>query len=83
MISVLVIAKWVIVAVVILLLAWCSYAGWEELIQKQQEEIEDEIEFECRRAQRQKEFDRHAQAVARACLIDTCETIYLGRINHE
>ena len=46
-------------------------------------ENHDREEFEQRRAQRQKEFDKHAQAVARACLIDTCETIYLGRADHE
>lgn len=35
--------------------------------------------FEHRREQRQAEFDAHQQALARRVLIETCETIYIGR----
>ena len=35
--------------------------------------------FEKHRAERQAEFDRHAQEVAHRALIETCETIYIGR----
>ena len=46
-------------------------------------EDEEREMFEEHRRIRQAEFDRHAQAVARAELIETCETIYIGRWQHD
>ena len=43
-----------------------------------QEDAEDAA-FERHRAERQAEFDRHRKAVVRRVLIETCETIYIGR----
>ena len=40
---------------------------------------EEREAFEQHRAERQAEFDRHAQEVAHRVLIETCETIYIGR----
>lgn len=53
--------------------------------QRLREDAEDaEYEaFEQHRAERQAVFDRHAQEVAHRVLIDTCETIYIGRWQHD
>ena len=52
---------------------------WNDLRRKEYEYDE----FEQHRAERQAEFDRHAQEVAHRVLIDTCETIYIGRWQHD
>ena len=57
-----------------------SYCGRCDLIDKEEAEREA---FERRRAERQAVFDQHAQEVARDCLMETCESIYLGRCGHE
>ena len=57
-----------------------SYCGHCDIVDREEAEREA---FERRRAERQAVFDRHAQEVARACLMETCENIYLGRCGHE
>lgn len=73
---IMIIVKWVAVAIIIAICAASAYAGWFDLLEEQQEEIKDEIEFERRRAYRQAEFDRHQKAVARRCLVDTWADIH-------
>ena len=46
--------------------------------QRLREDAEDEAWYQ-HRAERQAVFDQHAQEVAHRVLIDTCETIYIGR----
>lgn len=53
-----------------------AYCGHCDLAEQEAEERES---FERRRAERQAVFDRHAQEVAHRVLIETCETIYIGR----
>lgn len=55
-----------------------AYSIKEAREQWRQEDAEYEA-FEQRRAERQAVFDRHAQEVAHRVLIETCETIYIGR----
>ena len=57
-----------------------SYCGHCDIVDREEAEREA---FERRRAERQAVFDRHAQEVARDCLMETCENIYLGRCGHE
>ena len=66
-----VVAKWIAIAVIIAISAACAYAGWFDLLEEQREEIEEEIEFERRRAYRQARINAHEKAVARRCLVDT------------
>ena len=55
-----------------------AYSIKEAREQWRQEDSEYEA-FEQHRAERQAVFDRHAQEVAHRVLIETCETIYIGR----
>lgn len=57
-----------------------AYCGHCDIVDREEAEREA---FERRRAERQAVFDRHAQEMARACLMETCENIYLGRCGHE
>ena len=52
---------------------------WNDLRQKEHEYDE----FERRRAERQAQIDRQNQAIAHRVLIETCETIYIGRWQHD
>jgi hypothetical protein len=70
----------VIICFVIVAFAVIAYCGHCDIAERETEEQEA---FERRRAERQAVFDRHAQEVARACLMETCENIYLGRCGHE
>lgn len=69
------------VAILLAIAGAVFYCTMRDAIKKWNEEDKECEAFERSRRQRQQEFDKHAQAVARACLIDTCETIYLGRVN--
>lgn len=55
-----------------------AYSIKETREQWRKEDAEYEA-FEQHRAERQAVFDRHAQEVAHRVLIETCETIYIGR----
>ena len=55
-----------------------AYSIREAREQWRQEDAEEEAWYR-HRAERQAEFDRHAQEVAHRVLIETCETIYIGR----
>lgn len=55
-----------------------AYSIREAHEQWRKEDAEYEA-FEQHRAERQAVFDRHAQEVAHRVLIETCETIYIGR----
>lgn len=55
-----------------------AYSIREAREQWRKEDAEYEA-FEQHRAERQAVFDRHAQEVAHRVLIETCETIYIGR----
>lgn len=55
-----------------------AYSIKEAREQWRQEDAEYEA-FEQHRAERQAVFDRHAQEVAHRVLIETCETIYIGK----
>lgn len=55
-----------------------AYSIKEVREQWRKEDAEYEA-FEQHRAERQAEFDRRAQEVAHRVLIETCETIYIGR----
>jgi hypothetical protein len=69
------------VAILLVIAGAVFYCAMSDAIKRWTEEDREHEAFERSRRQRQQEFDRHAQAVARACLIDTCESIYLGRVN--
>lgn len=71
------------VAILLVIAGVVFYFTMRDMIEKWNEEDREYEAFERNRKQRQMEFDKHAQAVAKAVLFDTCETIYLGRINHE
>lgn len=59
-----------------------AYSIREAREQWRKEDAEYEA-FEQHRAERQAVFDRHAQEVAHRVLIETCETIYIGRWQHD
>jgi hypothetical protein len=67
------------VAILLVIAGAVFYYAMSDAIKRWNEEDREREAFERSRRQRQQEFDRHAQAVARACLIDTCENIYLGK----
>lgn len=69
------------VAILLAIAGIVFYCTMRGMIKKWNEEDREYEAFERSRIQRQQEFDRHAQAVAKAVLFDTCETIYLGRVN--
>lgn len=69
------------VAILLIIAGSVFYFTMRDAIRKWNEEDREYEAFERSRKQRQKEFDKHAQAVAKAVLFDTCETIYLGRTN--
>jgi Na+-transporting methylmalonyl-CoA/oxaloacetate decarboxylase gamma subunit len=69
------------VAILLAIAGVVFYYAMSDAIKRWNEEDRENEAFERSRRQRQKEFDRHAQAVAKAVLFDTCETIYLGRTN--
>lgn len=71
------------VAILLVIAGAVFYCAMSDAIKKWNEEDREHEAFERNRKQRQMEFDRHAQAVAKAVLFDTCQTIYLGRTNHE
>ena len=55
-----------------------AYSIREAREQWRKEDAEYEA-FEQHRAERQAVFDQHAHEVAHRVLIETCETIYIGR----
>ena len=66
------------------IVAVVAYFTFSDMIEDENKARKDDESFERRRAIRQAEFDRHQKAIIRRCLIDTCETIYIGRVkNHE
>lgn len=67
------------VAILLVIAGAVFYCTMRDAIEKWNEEDREHEAFERSRKQRQQEFDRHAQAVAKAVLFDTCENIYLGR----
>lgn len=69
------------VAILLVIAGAVFYYTMRDAIKKWSEEDREREAFERSRKQRQHEFDKHAQAVAKAVLFDTCETIYLGRVN--
>lgn len=71
------------VAILLVIAGAVFYCTMRGMIKKWNEEDREYEAFERSRKQRQQEFDKHAQAVAKAVLFDTCQTIYLGRTNHE
>jgi len=71
----------VYVAIMLVIAGIVFYCTMRDMIEKWNAEDKEYEAFERSRRQRQQEFDKHAQAVAQACLIKTCETIYLGRVN--
>jgi hypothetical protein len=71
------------VAILLVIAGAVFYYAMNDAIKRWNEEDREREAFERSRRQRQQEFDRHAQAVAKAVLFDTCQTIYLGRTNHE
>ena len=71
------------VAILLVIAGAVFYYAMSDAIKRWNEEDREREAFERSRKQRQQEFDRHAQAIAKAVLFDTCENIYLGRINHE
>lgn len=73
----------VFILVCLVIIAVVGYFTFNDMIESENAARKDDEAFEHRRELRQEEFDRHQKAVIHRCLIDTCETIYLGRINHE
>ena len=69
------IAKAVYVLVCLIVFVASFVDGWHAV----REEEQEYDAFEQRRAERQAVFDQHAQEVAHRVLIETCETIYIGR----
>lgn len=57
-----------------------GFFAFDDMIKDWKAEDADDEAFELSRQRRQKEFDRHWQAVCRAELMNTAETIYVGRI---
>lgn len=69
-----------ILGIAIILVVAVYITVWIHEIRKRWKQEDAEYEaFEQHRAERQAVFDRHAQEVARRVLIETCETIYIGR----
>lgn len=69
------------VAILLVIAGAVFYYTMRDAIRKWNEEDKEYEAFERSRKQRQQEFDKHAQAVAKAVLFDTCENIYLGIVN--
>lgn len=69
------------VAILLVIAGAVFYCAMSDAIKRWNEEDREHEAFERSRKQRQQEFDKHAQAVAKAVLFDTCENIYLGRVN--
>lgn len=69
-----------LLGIVVILVAAVYLIFWACECRKRWKQEDAEYEaFEQHRAERQAEFDQHAQEVARRVLIETCETIYIGR----
>ena len=60
-----------------------GYFAFSDMIKDWKAQDADDEAFELSRQRRQEEFDRHWQAVCRAELMSTCETIYVGRVHHD
>lgn len=71
------------ILVCLAIVAAVGYFTFNDMIEDEIRARRDDEAFEHRRELRQEEFDRHQKAIIRRCLIDTCENIYIGRINHE
>ena len=69
------------VAILLVIAGFVFYYAMRDAIKKWNEEDREYEAFERSRRQRQQEFDKHMQYVEKAVLFDTCETIYLGRVN--
>lgn len=68
--------------VVAAIIAVVGYFTFRDMTTMQQQDAAEDAEYEAfeqHRAERQAVFDQHAQEVAHRVLIDTCETIYIGR----
>lgn len=65
------------------IIAVVGYFTFRDMTARRLQEDAEEEAWYRHRAERQAEFDRHAQAVAWAELIETCETIYIGRWQHD
>lgn len=74
----------IFIMVAFAIVAVVGYFTFKDMIESEIAARKDDENFENRRAIRQAEFDRHQKAIIHRCLIDTCETIYIGRVkNHE
>lgn len=69
--------------ILFIIAAIVGYFAFSDMIQDWKAEDADDEAFERSRQRRQEEFDRHWQAVCRAELMSTCETIYVGRVHHD
>ena len=71
--------KLIIIAAAAIVFVAVFRDSWNDLRQKEHEYDE----FERRRAERQAQIDRQNQAIARRVLIEQCETLYIGRWQHD
>lgn len=69
--------------ILFIIAAVVGFFAFSDMIQDWKAEDADDEAFERSRQRRQEEFDRHWQAVCRAELMSTCETIYVGRVHHD
>ena len=69
--------------VVAAIIAVVGYYTFRDMTAQRLREDAEEKEWYRHRAKRQAVFDKHAQEVAHRVLIETCETIYIGRWQHE
>lgn len=65
------------------IIAVVGYFTFRDMTARRLREDAEEEAWYRHREERQAEFDRHAQAVAHRVLIETCETIYIGRWQHD
>lgn len=70
-----ILVKIIIVAVAVIVFAVSFREEWR----RHRNAKREHEAFEQHRAERQAVFDRHAQEVAHRVLIETCETIYIGK----
>ena len=71
--------KLIIIAVAAIVFVAVFRDTWNDLRRKEHEYDE----FERRRAERQAQIDRQNQAIAHRVLIEQCETVYIGRWQHD
>lgn len=69
--------------ILILVSGIVGFFAFDDMIKGWKAEDADDEAFELSRQRRQEEFDRHWQAVCRAELMNTAETIYVGRVHHD